>query len=86
MQPSSGVVGISVVDTGLGISKKALPYVFDRFYKADREDANDNDSMGLGLAITKRILELHEAEIRVVSEEQRGTQFHFNLPLRAHAA
>jgi signal transduction histidine kinase len=49
-------------------------------------DAGGNRSMGLGLAITKRILELHGSEIRVVSEEQRGTRFQFDLPLEARAA
>jgi signal transduction histidine kinase len=42
--------------------------------------------MGLGLAIAKRILELHSSEIRVTSEEERGTCFYFDLPLQARAA
>ena len=42
--------------------------------------------MGLGLAIAKRILELHSSEISVVSAERQGTQFHFDLPLQARAA
>jgi signal transduction histidine kinase len=42
--------------------------------------------MGLGLAIAKRILELHSSEISVVSKESQGTQFHFELPLQARAA
>jgi signal transduction histidine kinase len=42
--------------------------------------------MGLGLAIAKRILELHGSEIRVTSEERRGTRFDFDLPLQARAA
>jgi signal transduction histidine kinase len=86
VRPASAAVGISVADTGSGISKEALPYIFDRFYKADQEDTSESGSMGLGLAIAKRILELHESEISVVSEEQRGTRFHFDLPLQARAA
>jgi signal transduction histidine kinase len=86
VQPSSAAVDVSVSDTGPGISKEALPHIFDRFYKADANDANDNGSMGLGLAIAKRILDLHESEIRVVSEEMRGTRFCFDLPLHARAA
>jgi signal transduction histidine kinase len=42
--------------------------------------------MGLGLAIAKKILELHGSEIRVTSEEQHGTRFDFDLPLQARAA
>jgi signal transduction histidine kinase len=53
---------------------------------ADPEDVRGNGSMGLGLAITKRILELHSSEIRVISEEQRGTCFRFDLPLQERAA
>ena len=86
VRPSSVAVGVSVADTGSGISQNALPHIFDRFYKADQENATDNGSMGLGLAIAKRILELHESEIRVVSEEQHGTRFDFDLPLQARAA
>jgi signal transduction histidine kinase len=86
VRASAAAVDVSVADTGPGIAEAALPHIFDRFYKAGPEDAGDNSSMGLGLAIAKRILELHESEIRVVSEEQRGTCFHFDLPLQARAA
>lgn len=85
-QPSEKGVGVSVADTGPGISEKDLPHVFDRFYKADPEESGSNGSMGLGLAIAKRILELHGSEILVISEEQRGTRFHFDLPLEKRAA
>jgi signal transduction histidine kinase len=86
VRPSSNAVGVSVSDTGPGISEESLPHIFDRFYKADADDPDNNGSMGLGLAIAKRIMELHESEIRVVSEEKRGACFHFDLPLQAHAA
>jgi signal transduction histidine kinase len=86
VEPSSSAVDVSVADTGPGISKDALPHIFDRFYKADPEDTGGNGSMGLGLAITKRILELHGSEIRVISEERHGTRFHFDLPLQTRAA
>jgi two-component system OmpR family sensor kinase len=80
----AGAVGVSVADTGAGISEDALPHIFDRFYRENREA--DSGSTGLGLAIAKRILELHGGEIRVTSEEQRGTRFDFDLPLEARAA
>lgn len=86
VRPSSVAVDVSVSDTGPGIPEEALPHIFDRFYKADPADVRGNGSMGLGLAIAKRILELHSSKIRVVSEEQRGTCFHFDLPLQARAA
>ena len=79
-------VGVSVSDTGPGISQEALPRIFDRFYKADQQGKPEKGSMGLGLAIAKRILELHSSEISVVSKERQGTRFHFDLPIEARAA
>jgi signal transduction histidine kinase len=86
VHPHSAAVGVSVVDTGAGISAQALPHIFDRFYRENREVDEDSGSTGLGLAIAKRILELHGSEIRVTSEERRGTRFDFDLPLQARAA
>jgi signal transduction histidine kinase len=79
-------VGVDVADTGPGIRQEAIPRIFDRFYKADQDDEEGRGSMGLGLAIAKRILELHSSEISVVSEERQGARFHFDLPLQARAA
>jgi len=86
VQRSGNGVGVSVADTGPGISDHDLPRIFDRFYKADPEHLNGNGSTGLGLAIAKRILELHGSEIIVMSEKQRGTVFRFDLPWHAAAA
>ncbi len=77
---------VSVADTGAGISAQALPHIFDRFYKEDRQANEECSSTGLGLAIAKKILELHGSEIRVTSEERHGTRFDFDLPLQARAA
>jgi signal transduction histidine kinase len=86
VQPSQAAVDVSVADTGPGIAPDVLPHIFDRFYKGAPADAGGTRSMGLGLAITKRILELHDSEIRVVSEQLGGTRFQFDLPLQARAA
>jgi len=86
VRASSAAVDVSVSDTGPGIPQEALPHIFDRFYKADPETVRGNASMGLGLAIAKRILELHSSKISVVSEEQSGTCFRFDLPRQARAA
>ncbi len=86
VQPSEVAVGVSVADTGSGIAEDALPHIFDRFYKVDKDDDKGEGSMGLGLAIAKRILELHSSEISVVSKERQGTRFHFDLPLERRAA
>lgn len=86
VQRSAAAVGVSVADTGPGIPQDALPHVFDRFFKADQHGEQGTGSMGLGLAIARRILELHSSKISVESKEREGTQFHFDLPLEARAA
>ena len=86
VQRSAAAVGVSVADTGPGIAEDALPHIFDRFYKAEQTDERGQGSMGLGLAITKRILDLHASEISVVSKDRQGTRFHFDLPVETQAA
>lgn len=79
-------VGVTIADTGPGIAKEDLPHIFDRFYKGKSEGSRGPGSMGLGLAIAKRILELHGSEIVVRSEVPSGTRFEFELPAVAQAA
>jgi signal transduction histidine kinase len=83
---SSTGVGISVSDTGNGIPADAIPHIFDRFFQADHAHRDASGSAGLGLAIAKRILELHGSEIRVTSERQIGTRFDFDLASQTRAA
>jgi len=85
-EPSPAGVGISVSDTGNGIPAAALPHIFDRFFQAEHRHSERNGSSGLGLAIAKRILELHGSEIRVTSELRSGTRFDFDLNAQARAA
>ena len=76
-------VEVRVSDTGLGIPEKDLDRILDRFYRAEQGEESLANSSGLGLAITKRILELHGSEIRVTSELKAGTAFEFELPVAA---
>jgi two-component system OmpR family sensor kinase len=78
--PRSNVVSVEIADTGCGIEPRHLPYVFDRFYKADDEHRKESAGSGLGLAIARRILELHGSIIRAASEYKSGTAFTFDLP------
>jgi two-component system OmpR family sensor kinase len=78
---ASGMV-VRISDNGCGISKEKIPHIFDRFYRV-RHGEDDSDSAGLGLAITKRILEIHGTDIDVQSELNAGTTFTFRLPLHS---
>jgi len=71
---------ITVEDTGLGIPKEDLPRIFERFYRVDKTRSRDMGGSGLGLSIVKHILELHNSQIKVESETDKGTKFEFNLP------
>lgn len=66
-------------DNGIGISKEALQYIFDRFYRADPSRNISTGGSGLGLAISKRIIEEHGGKIRAVSDEKSGTSIIFTL-------
>lgn len=75
-----GRVELEVADTGIGISEKDLPHIFDRFYKADEARTRGKGSSGLGLSIAKWIVERHRGEIRVESKPGQGTRFTVCLP------
>lgn len=71
---------ISVTDTGTGIPTEDLPFVFERFYKADKARTRGRSGTGLGLAIAKNIIDAHHGTIEVLSEMGQGTTFVFVLP------
>ena len=74
-------VALSVVDTGSGIPEEDLPYVFERFYKADKARTRGKSGTGLGLAIAKNITESHGGTISAKRGESEGTIFTCILPL-----
>ena len=61
-------VEIEVIDTGSGIPKDQIPFVFDRYHIGDKRISLDKNGTGLGLAIVKRILEIHNAKIQLKSK------------------
>jgi two-component system, OmpR family, sensor histidine kinase BaeS len=69
-----------VSDTGEGIAAEDLPYVFDRFYRADQSRSRATGGGGMGLAIVKGIIEAHGGRVAVESRPQRGSTFSFTLP------
>jgi len=77
-RPLGDRVVVSVSDTGIGIAPEHLPRIFERFFKADRSRASEGS--GLGLAIAKHIVQAHNGEIWVESEQGKGSTFSFSLP------
>ena len=73
-------VAVSIADTGCGIAEDDLQYVFDRFYRAEAGGRQNDGSAGLGLAIVRKILDLHGSRITVSSRLNQGTRFEFDLP------
>ena len=72
---------VRVSDTGPGIPPEHLPFVFERFYRADPARAREDGGTGIGLAIARSIVEAHGGSIRAESEVGSGTTFTFDLPV-----
>ena len=74
-------VWISVTDTGVGIAKEDLPYIFERFWRADPSRSSHSGGTGIGLAIARRLVELQGGKIDAESELGKGSTFRFCLPI-----
>ncbi len=85
LNPTDDYMNVQVLDTGDGIPEDALPHIFDRFYKIEnKEDISASLSgFGLGLAIAKRIMDLHGGDLEVDSELHAGTCFTFSFPIHS---
>jgi signal transduction histidine kinase len=76
---------VSVGDTGQGIAPEHLPYIFDRFYRADPSRARETGGSGLGLAIVQSVVQAHHGRVWVESEPGIGSTFTLSLPLQQPA-
>jgi signal transduction histidine kinase len=74
---------LEVRDTGIGISREAIDFIFDEFRQVDDRLARSYSGVGLGLAITRRIVELLEGEIEVESRPNEGSRFRITMPRAA---
>ncbi|VXC19453.1 Two-component sensor histidine kinase (fragment) [Flavobacterium sp. 9AF] len=57
-------MAISVLDNGMGVPKKDLPFIFDKFYRVERKDSKEIEGFGIGLAYVKKIVQMHEWKIK----------------------
>lgn len=80
-KPEGKEVKVCISDTGQGIAEEDLRHIFDRFYRSSNVRAKSQSGLGLGLAIAKKIVELHGSELQVESEVGKGTTFWFLLPV-----
>lgn len=73
-------IEFSISDSGIGISEEDQLHIFERFYKTDRARERSNEGSGLGLSIAKKIIEMHQGNIRVESKPGAGATFYISLP------
>ena len=76
-----GAVRLVVRDNGVGIAEEEMRHLFDPFWRADNAYHARKDGLGLGLAISKRLVEMHGGTIAVTSERDRGTEVVIRLPI-----
>jgi signal transduction histidine kinase/AraC-like DNA-binding protein len=72
---------LRISDSGIGIPKERIDNIFDRFYQVDGSHSRESEGSGLGLALTKELVELHKGKIKVESTEGEGSTFTILLPL-----
>ena len=70
-------IQVEIEDNGRGIAQKDLPYIFDRFYRADASRNSATGGSGIGLSIVKKIMEDHGGKIWATSKEDTGTIMYF---------
>ena len=75
-------VYVSVKDNGIGIEKSDLPYIFERFYRADKSRTRMTGGTGIGLTIVKAIIKAHNGNIDVTSKKNEGTTFMIEMPIK----
>jgi signal transduction histidine kinase len=78
-----GHVKVSVIDNGIGIPANDLPHIFDRFYQVESHLTRKHGGMGLGLSVSKVMIEMHGGRIWAESMEGKGSTFTFLLPVKS---
>jgi PAS domain S-box-containing protein len=83
LKPREGEVEFIIKDTGIGIPKEEQKKIFTKFFRASNARKMESGGSGLGLFITKNIIEAHGGKIWFESEEGKGTTFYFTLPIKS---
>ena len=81
LSTADGVAELTVRDTGVGVTPQHLPHLFDRFYRADRARTHDGGGAGLGLSISRTIVEAHGGRIHLTSTPGDGTTVAAKIPV-----
>lgn len=76
---------LKVIDTGIGIPENKIAHIFDRFYQVDGSYTRKGEGTGIGLALTKELIEMMDGSIEVISKEDKGTEFIVLLPIQNNA-
>lgn len=80
VKANKDTVKVTVKDSGIGISEADLPYIFERFYRADKSRTRSTGGSGIGLSIVKNIIEAHHGRVKATSVINKGTSIIFELP------
>jgi two-component system phosphate regulon sensor histidine kinase PhoR len=81
---ADGKVVFSVRDSGIGVAPEHIPRLTERFYRVDRSRSRETGGTGLGLAIVKHIVNRHQGNLEIVSEEGKGSTFSIVFPVKRH--
>jgi two-component system sensor histidine kinase/response regulator len=80
IKENADYIGVEVRDTGIGMAKEHLPFIFDQFFRVKRGEGQKIKGTGLGLSIAKKIVDAHGGSIQVTSEPDKGSTFTVLLP------
>ncbi len=79
---AEAILRFEIIDTGIGIPKEALPYIFERFNQVDDSITRQYGGSGLGTTISKELVELMGGQIHVQSDMGKGSRFYFDIPMQ----
>jgi signal transduction histidine kinase len=77
---------VAVIDSGIGLTEEEQSQLFNKFFRADRDEVRDTGGTGLGLYIAKSLVEMQDGRLWVTSEFGRGSTFLFSLPVATEDA